>query len=250
MTIFRSYLIFRNAMLLAVLTLFVHCKSEDETVWLLPYIAIPDNSDDQVNNENSQNKLTYIALGDSYTIGQGVSENHRWPNMLVDRLSAKNIYYDKPRIIARTGWTTDELSDAIKEQNISETFDLVTILIGVNNQFRGRSIDNFRIEFGELLENAIAFANYKSENVIVVSIPDWGVSPYGASFNRDDISKEIDLFNAAKQEIAAERNCKFVNVTTLSRLALNNDQYIATDRLHFSAEMYGLWVEEIIKGCF
>ena len=215
-----------------------------------PITISPEIRSNEVVTDNPNVISTYLALGDSYTIGQGVEEKDRWPNQLVEQLKKNNYFFDKPLIIAGTGWATDALDAAIIAENLSETYDLVTLLIGVNNQFRGRSLEDFRIQFKELLSKAIILAKNKPENVIVVSIPDWGVSPYGSNFDRVKISQEIDNFNRVKKDETLKRNSKFVDITGISRLALNNDTFIVSDGLHFSGEMYGIWVAEIIRNCF
>lgn len=193
---------------------------------------------------------TYLALGDSYTIGQSVLEKDRFPVILVDELNKMDIKYNPPKIIAKTGWTTDELKVAIDLEDINEQYDFVSLLIGVNNQFRGRSIEEFRIQFIDLLETAIKFANNKPENVVVVSIPDWGVSPFAQNRDTEKIASEIDAFNAVKKEETLKKGVLFVDITPVSRLAKNNLNYIAEDGLHFSGEMHRLWVAEIIKSKF
>lgn len=191
--------------------------------------------------------LTYLALGDSYTIGESVLEKERFPVILVDTLNKLNFNYKPPKIVAKTGWTTDELKAAIVAENIQERFNLVTLLIGVNNQYRGRNIDEFRTQFVELLNMAIEFGGNNPKNVIVVSIPDWSVSPFASSRNREQIALEIDAFNAVKQEETLKKGVKFVNITPISRTALNNAEMIASDGLHFSGKMHKLWVNEILK---
>lgn len=226
---------------------------EEYPIVIIPEVVTDDlstNNSDDLSTNNPDDLLTYLALGDSYTIGQSVEEKDRWPNQLVVQLEPKNYFFEIPVIIARTGWTTDELDAAITNENISETYDLVTLLIGVNNQFRGRSLEEFRIQFSELLSRAILLANNNPQNVIVVSIPDWGVSPYASNYDREKISNEIDAFNRVKKEETVKRQSKFVDITEISRLALNNGDYIASDGLHFSGEMYDKWVQEIIRQCF
>lgn len=200
----------------------------------------------EMGSENNTNK-NYLALGDSYTIGQSVPEKDRFPVLLVNELNAKNYNFNAPKIIAQTGWTTGELKDVILKENISKKYDLVTLLIGVNNQFRGNSIEVFRTEFIELLNIAISFADNEIKNVIVVSIPDWGVSPFGENRDRSKISEEIDLFNAVKKEETLKRNIKFIDITPISRQAINKPNYFANDGLHFSGAMHQLWVDEIMK---
>jgi lysophospholipase L1-like esterase len=203
--------------------------------------------------ENEMDSLkndTYLALGDSYTIGQSVPEEDRFPEILVRKLKDMGIPYEGPRIIAKTGWTTDELAAAIEKENIQDTFELVTLLIGVNNQYRGRDVENFRTEFIDLLEQSIAFAGGKKENVIVVSIPDWGVSPFAEGRDREKIAQEIDLFNSVKKEETLKKEVKFVDITAISRTAQGNADLFALDGLHFSGLMHEKWVDQIIEDCF
>lgn len=193
---------------------------------------------------------SYLALGDSYTIGQSVAVEDRFPEILVRKLSDLGFHYEGPRIIAKTGWTSDELAAAIEKENIQDTFDLVTLLIGVNNQYRGRDVENFRLEFIDLLERSIAFAGGNTENVIVVSIPDWGVSPFAEGRDREKIAQEIDQFNAVKKEETLKKEVNFVDITPISRTALGNPDYFALDGLHFSGLMHERWVDKIIENCF
>ena len=205
-------------------------------------------SDNGGETEGSETTIkSYLALGDSYTIGQSVAETDRFPVLLVKDLNIKNYNFETPKIIARTGWTTGELKSAILQENITKNYDLVTLLIGVNNQYRGNSIEVFRAEFIELLKMAITFAENKPENVIVVSIPDWAVSPYASNRDTSKISKEIDLFNTVKKEETLKMNIKFVDITPISRQAINKPEYFASDGLHFSGKMHQLWVDEIMK---
>lgn len=207
------------------------------------------NKPDIIEMETEINTFkNYLALGDSYTIGESVQEKDRFPVQLVNELNAKNYNFNVPLIIAQTGWTTGELKDAILKENISEKYDLVTLLIGVNNQYRGKSVDEFRLEFAELLNMAISFAGNNAQNIIVVSIPDWAVSPFAKNRDRTKISEEIDLFNAVKKEETLKRNISFVDITAISRQALNKPEYFANDGLHFSGSMHKLWVDEIIKA--
>ena len=187
----------------------------------------------------------YLALGDSYTIGQSVEEKDRFPVLLTQDLNKRGNPYKPPKIIAKTGWTTDELKDAIIEENIDNNYDLVTLLIGVNNQYRGRDVEEFRVQFTELLDMAITFAKGQKENVIVISIPDWGVSPFAENRDREKISKEIDLYNKVKEEVTIARNVVFVNITDVSRSGLGKPEFFANDGLHFSGKMHQLWVDEI-----
>jgi lysophospholipase L1-like esterase len=192
----------------------------------------------------------YLALGDSYTIGESVLEKDRFPVILVEELGKLNSYYNSPKIIAKTGWTTDELKAGIVAENITGIYDLVSLLIGVNNQYRNRPIEEFRNEFIDLLETAIQFTDNKPENVVVISIPDWSVSPFAQNRDTEKIAAEIDAFNEVKKEETLKKGIVFVDITTISRLAKDNPEYIAEDGLHFSGKMHQLWVNEIIKSKF
>jgi lysophospholipase L1-like esterase len=192
------------------------------------------------------NGLSYLALGDSYTIGESVAESERWPVQLSKSLAKNGVEVASPQIIAQTGWTTDELKEKIVSENITKTYDLVSLLIGVNNQYRGRSVEQFQTEFIELLETAIKFAGYKSEQVFVVSIPDWGITPFGGKGQNKTISKQIDLFNKVKKEETDKKGILFIDITPISRLAINDISLIAKDGLHPSEKMYRQWVEKIL----
>src|SRR5688572_22584734 len=159
---------------------------------------------------------TYLALGDSYTIGESVPAAGRWPSLLAAKLRARGIAIDAPRIIARTGWTTDELDEAIDEAELSEHYDLVSLLIGVNNQYRGRDLAEYRGQFTDLLDRAIGFAGGDARRVFVLSIPDWGTTPFAEGRDRAKIARELDAFNAAAREIAGKRGVAFVDITPIS----------------------------------
>jgi lysophospholipase L1-like esterase len=195
-------------------------------------------------------EVRYLALGDSYTIGEGVSPADRWPTRLAATMRAMGIPVGEPIVIARTGWTTDELSAAIDETNPPETFDVVTLLIGVNNQYRGRSVEEYRVQFRALLGRAVAFASARADRVVVVSIPDWGVTPYATQPGRNSatIASEIEAFNAAARDEAAAAGAHFVDVTETSRRALSESDLTADDGLHPSARMYGLWTRLILPA--
>lgn len=214
-------------------------------------VPVSPNSNPIVNpNPNPAEELTYLALGDSYTIGESVDASQRWPVQLTALLKKAGYNYKDPRIIATTGWTTDALEAAIDQANIQEKYNLVTLLIGVNDQYRGRNVESFRTNYIKVLDKAIALANNNPNNVIVVSIPDWGVSPFAASRDRDKISQEIDLYNSVKNEETIKKQVRFINITAISRQALNNELYIADDNLHFSGAMYKLWADEILSKGF
>jgi lysophospholipase L1-like esterase len=187
-----------------------------------------------------------LALGDSYTIGESVLPAERWPEQLAARLRERGLKVDEPHIIARTGWTTDELADAIAQADISEAYDLVTLLIGVNNQYRGRALSEYQLQFADLLARAAALTGGRSERVLVLSIPDWGVTPFGCASGRPDISSEIDAFNAANCLIAQQAGVRYVDITPISRQAVVDPGLIAADGLHPSARMYAEWVQAVL----
>jgi phospholipase/lecithinase/hemolysin len=164
----------------------------------------------------------FLALGDSYTIGEAVPEAQRWPLQLVELLRARDQHFDPPEIIATTGWTTDELASAMDAKyppGTRDDFDLVSLLIGVNNQYRGRSLEEYRQQFSELLERALLLAGSEPARMLVLAIPDWGVTPFGAASGRDlaQIARELDAFNAAACEIASAHGVRFVDTGAVSR---------------------------------
>jgi lysophospholipase L1-like esterase len=191
------------------------------------------------------NSKTFLALGDSYTIGEAVEPNERWSHQLCGFLKEKSINVELPQIIAKTGWTSSELQEAIYKANISQTYDLVSLLIGVNNQYRGESVEQFAKEFKSLLNQAIAFANNIKQHVIVVSIPDWGVTPFAQGRDRAKIAEEISLFNQKKRTITEEMGVSFFDITPLSKLAETDNSFNASDGLHPSGLMYQKWARLI-----
>jgi len=200
---------------------------------------------------NAHASLTYLALGDSYTIGEGVPAQERWPMQYVAALRKSGEHIADPQIIARTGWTTDELSAAIDTAKahgeLHAGYDLVTLSIGVNNQYRGRDIANYRKEFSALLERAIALARGRHDHVLVLSIPDWGVTPFARSSGRDraQIARELDAFNAAAEQICTAHDVAWMDITPLTREAGAEPAMLADDGLHPSGAMYARWVELI-----
>ena len=189
-------------------------------------------------------ELRYLALGDSYTIGEGVAPDGRWPMQLARALREEGLPLADPRVIATTGWTTDELSAAIDAAEPLGTFDLVSLLIGVNNQYRGRSVDAYRDEFDALLARATGFANGRADRVLVLSIPDWGVTPFAIQSGRDRIriADELDACNAAARDACAARGIAFVDITPASRALGGAPEMLADDGLHPSAAMYVEWM--------
>jgi lysophospholipase L1-like esterase len=192
-------------------------------------------------------QLKYLALGDSYTIGESVTEAERWPNQLADTLRKKNQDYGKPTIIATTGWRTDNLKNAMTIAQLKNDYDMVSLLIGVNNQYQGKSSKEYEAEFEALLTWAIQLAKGKKENVFVVSIPDYGYTPFGKP-KQATISAAIDLFNEINARITYKLGIKYFNITEISRDGLKDPALVAADGLHPSGKMYSYWVELIAKG--
>lgn len=194
--------------------------------------------------------LTYLALGDSYTIGEAVQANESFPYQLAAQLQAQHLNVQTPKIIAKTGWTTDELQAAIKEANLNTSFDLLTLLIGVNNQYRGYSQATYREEFKALLQTALAFSGQNKKHVFVVSIPDWGVTPFGKNSGRDiqTIAQEIDAFNAINKEETLALGISYTDITPASRNALTDASLVASDGLHPSGKMYGEWAIKVANA--
>lgn len=194
----------------------------------------------------AQDLNQYLALGDSYTIGESVAEAERWPNQLVDSLRKKGHHIAKPRIIATTGWRTDNLKNAMNIAQLKPTYDLVSLLIGVNNQYQGKSTEQYAIEFEELLTTAIHLAKGKSQNVFVVSIPDYGYTPFGKP-RQETITKAIDQFNEINARIAYKHKVQYFNITDISREGLKQPDLVASDGLHPSGKMYAQWVALIAR---
>ncbi|MBA4181024.1 MAG: lysophospholipase [Anaerolinea sp.] len=184
----------------------------------------------------------FLALGDSYTIGESVARSERWPVQLVSLLRVNGFAVDEPEIVAATGWTTDGLAGGITAARLAGPYALVSLLIGVNNQYRGRDLEEYREQFCSLLRRAIEFAAGEPRGVIVISIPDWGVTPFAEGRDRKQIAREIDAFNDVNREEAARAGAHYVDVTGISRAPANR-ALVATDGLHPPGEMYRLWAE-------
>jgi lysophospholipase L1-like esterase len=193
------------------------------------------------------NTLSYLALGDSYTIGESVNESERWPNQLALALTKKGVSVSQPKIIATTGWRTDNLKDAIIKEDLKHDYDLVSLLIGVNNQYQGKPADQYAMDFEDLLKTAIQLAKGKSNNVFVVSIPDYGFTPFGLA-KKETISKQIDEFNAINKKISKKYKVAYYNITDISRKGLEEPSLVAPDKLHPSGKMYTLWTERILEN--
>ena len=195
------------------------------------------------------NKYYYLALGDSYTIGERVAPPDNFPSQLCAMMKNDTVDFQPARIIAKTGWTTDELEAGIiaadQQQPLRSSYDFVTLLIGVNNKYRGRTVDNYRPEFEELLKKAIRYAGNKTDHVAVLSIPDWGVTPFANGRDRAQIAAEIDAYNAANKQITQLYNVHYINITPWTREAANDLSLLATDGLHPSAKEYRRWAESL-----
>ncbi|GAA0887632.1 SGNH/GDSL hydrolase family protein [Rhodanobacter soli] len=188
--------------------------------------------------------LTCLALGDSYTIGEAVTTHERWPAVLVQRLRRSGTPIDEPQIVAATGWTTDELAQGMDAAALLPPYDLVTLQIGVNNQYRGRPADDYRAQFAGLLDRAIALAGDRAARVVVASIPDWGVTRFAREQGRDRarIAAELDAYNALARAESERAGARFVDITGISR---RYPDLLADDGLHPSAAQYALWLEAI-----
>ena len=187
----------------------------------------------------------YLALGDSYTIGESVPAKDRWPNQLAKLLEAEGIPTEVT-IIARTGWTVDELWQGIQAESPQGTYDLVTLLIGVNDQYRGYSVDGYREDFRFMLSKATEYASGNPDKVAVLSIPDWGFTPFAADRNRELVSRQIDEFNAVNLDETRNASAHYVDVTEISRMAMDDAELIAGDGLHPSGKMYTMWAEKVL----
>jgi lysophospholipase L1-like esterase len=231
---------------LTVLGLCISCRSEPDVA------EVPGNT-----SQNSEpvklkpvhtHKYSYLALGDSYTIGEKVSPSQNYPGQLSKALRDKKIDIDDPEIIAVTGWTTANLLRAISASPpVLGKYDLVTLLIGVNNQFQGLPMPIFIKEFGTLLKEAVGFAGGKASNVVVISIPDWGVTPFGKSRSPEQIGQQIDEYNRQSKAMCAAEGIAYVDITPTSKKAADDATLVAPDGLHPSAAMYSLWIPLILQ---
>ena len=188
---------------------------------------------------------TYLALGDSYTIGEAVPLDESFPYQTVQLLRKNGLHIHAPEIVARTGWTTLELAEHILHTRFNEGYDFVTLLIGVNNQYRGNSADDYKNDFEFLLKKALHFADDKNDHVIVLSIPDWSVVPFAKDHNIKKISEEIEAFNNINAAIASQYKVHYLNITKSSRESANDLSLITTDGLHPSGKEYAKWAEQV-----
>lgn len=211
----------------------------------VPLIEQTPDSRFRGNDEQAKSALSYLALGDSYTIGEGVDDAGRWPMQLAARLRDAGIAIADPRILAKTGWTTDELAAAMDAAEPLGGWGFVSLLIGVNNQYRGRTLANYHDEFEQLLQRAIALAGNRAGRVLVLSIPDWGITPFAQNELRSPrrIAQEIDTFNATAQTLCAAYTVAFVDITGISRNNGGAQDMLAEDGLHPSAMQYTRWAD-------
>jgi len=198
-------------------------------------------------SSGKMSSYSLLCLGDSYTIGEMVLPSENFPNQTVKLLNKDGYEFENAEIIARTGWTTDELQDAIDRHHVKTSYDFVTLLIGVNNQYRGRPVDDYKPQFESLLKQAIRFANDKADHVIVLSIPDWGFSPFAKNSGRDQqqVSKEIDAYNDANKKIAGDYHVNYIDITPSTREAVNDASLLAEDGLHPSSKEYAKWAQRV-----
>ncbi len=214
-------------------------------VILLQLVTITGCSKEQAPGKNPQDSLgkSFLALGDSYTIGESVSPAERFPAQTISLLKDIGLLFAAPQYLAQTGWTTFDLQQAIQETPLKKKYNLVTLLIGVNDQFQGLDTTGYRKRFTQLLEKAIQLAGNELTHVFVLSIPDYGVTPHGGG--SVIISKEIDQFNAINKEIAIAHQVAYINITPTSRVAATDQTLTASDGLHPSGKQYKLWAEQL-----
>jgi len=228
----------RSLLILVFIALFFSACSKNDTTLT--------NPNDQMNTDSMDiGTIRFLALGDSYTIGHAVNLNQRWPVQLADSLSKVGIDISGAEIIAQTGWTIHQLKNGIELENPDRSYNLVSLLIGVNNQYRKQDTAAYRTEFRELLQMAISFANNAAGHVIVVSIPDYGVTPFAQEMNPEKIAEEIDAFNRINYEETMKMSATYIDITPISRKAKDELDLTAGDGLHPSGKMYAEWVDLI-----
>ena len=198
-----------------------------------------------IQHSTAQKTLSFLALGDSYTIGESVPIYHSFPYQTVQLLRKKGMQVHAAEIVAKTGWTTDELMAGIEKTVFEKNYDIVTLLIGVNNQYRGKAADAYAIEFEALLNKAIAFAAGNKKHVYVLSIPDWGATPFAEGRDRKKIAAEIDVFNSINRKITEAKDITYISITEGTREVPTNPKLVAKDGLHPSGDDYARWAEKL-----
>lgn len=193
---------------------------------------------------------SYLALGDSYTIGEAVPLNKSFPYQVVQLLRKKEFNFSAPEIIAKTGWTTDELLEGIHRETLLSKYDFITLLIGVNNQYRGGDAIEYKEQFEEILKKSIDLVNGKKDHIVVISIPDYSVTPYALHMDTEKISKEIEVFNGINKAVSIQYKVQYADITTHSKEAKNDSSLIAQDGLHPSEKQYAKWAEKIVEIIF
>ena len=189
----------------------------------------------------------YLALGDSYTIGESVPLNKSFPYQVVQLLRKKEFNFNAPEIIAKTGWTTEELQDAMSKVTLLSKYDFVTLLIGVNNQYRGGDAIEYKQQYEEILKKAIELANSKKDHVIIVSIPDYSVTTHAETMDTEKISREIEVFNSINKALSIQYKVQYVDITPGSKSVKNDPSLIAQDGLHPSEKQYAVWAKKIVE---
>ena len=192
-----------------------------------------------------QSNYTFLALGDSYTIGEAVLLTNNFPYQLIQMLRKKGFNFAAPEIIAKTGWTTSELEDGMKNYKFLSNYDFVSLLIGVNNQYRALDVMQFKMDLENLLTKAISLANNKTERVIILSIPDYSITPFALTKEPEKIAKEIDVFNSIIKVLSIQYKVHYIDITTGSRKAKDDATLIAADGLHPSAKLYKKWADKL-----
>lgn len=195
----------------------------------------------------SPRKYSYLALGDSYTIGEAVPLAESFPYQTIQLLRKAGHDFQAAELIAKTGWTTDELINAISQTIPATSYDFVSLLIGVNNQYRGLSIEDYGKSFEILLQKAISFADKRNDHVFVLSIPDWGVTPIAIDRNPVHISEQIDRFNEVNKNISVQYNVNYLEITGETRKAATDESLLASDKIHLSGKAYSIWADELAK---
>lgn len=236
----------KTALLTASLFIWVSCTDSSTSIMEeTPVQPVPETT-----TPFRAGPISYLALGDSYTIGQGVEAPQNYPNLLTAKLRQRGIAVDDPVIIAVTGWTTQDLLQGIRSAQLDKQhFDLLTLLIGVNNQYRGQSLSDYDTDFTELIKQSLGLVGDDAERIIVISIPDWGVTPYATTLARDkqQIASEIDQFNEKNKSLATQSGVRYLEITEEYRSLGHMNQYLAVDGLHPSEKVYDRWAEKLTQ---